>query len=223
MHKCCLIAVVQLLAERNISFRGTTERIGEPDNGNFLGILELLAEFDPIMAENLKRQTPLYTSNRTQDELIDIIGGAVRANILEMVKQHKYYAVLLDCTPDTSRQEQMSFVVRHVSDGSVLPVGVYEHFLKFTVVDKTTEEFLASTLNKEINDMGLKFDDMRGQGYDNGANMKGHTRGVQARVLSENRRAFYIPCACHNYNLIVANLAQTCPDAMHFFGIIQSL
>ena len=53
--------------------------------------------------------------------------------------------------------------------------------------------------------------------------MKGHKSGVQARLLDMNPRALFSPCACHSYNLLLGDLAKTCPDAMTFFGIIQRI
>ena len=53
--------------------------------------------------------------------------------------------------------------------------------------------------------------------------MKGVHSGVQKRLLNINSRAFFIPCACHNYNLVVADMAKTCPDALTFFGIVQRM
>ena len=65
--------------------------------------------------------------------------------------------------------------------------------------------------------------DIRGQGYDNGSNMKGHASGVEARLLKENSRAFFVPCACHNYNLLLGDVAKYCPDTITFFGILQAV
>ena len=45
--------------------------------------------------------------------------------------------------------------------------------------------------------------------------------GVQKRLLNINSRAFFTPCACHNYNLVVADMAKTCLDALACFGIVQ--
>ena len=41
--------IVQLLAKRNLVYRGSVEKTGEPSNGNFLCLVELHAKFDPVM------------------------------------------------------------------------------------------------------------------------------------------------------------------------------
>ena len=50
-----IIAIIQFLAERNLAFRGSVDRLFEPHNGNFLGLVELLAKFDPYVSEHLRR------------------------------------------------------------------------------------------------------------------------------------------------------------------------
>ena len=42
-----LLAIIQHLAEKNLAFRGSVDRLYEPNNGNFLGLIELIAKFDP--------------------------------------------------------------------------------------------------------------------------------------------------------------------------------
>ncbi|XP_071708867.1 uncharacterized protein [Rutidosis leptorrhynchoides] len=64
---------------------------------------------------------------------------------------------------------------------------------------------------------------MRGQGYDNGANMKGIHNGVQTRFLNENPRAFYTPCGCHSLNLTLCDMANGCVKGKNFFGQIQRI
>ncbi|XP_071050791.1 uncharacterized protein [Onthophagus taurus] len=48
---------------------------------------------------------------------------------------------------------------------------------------------------EELTNMGLNLQDIRGQGYDNGSNMKGDKARVQSRIKNLNSRAFYVPCS----------------------------
>ena len=80
-----------------------------------------------------------------------------------------------------SHQEQMSLTIRYVSDGDLTPSCVYEH-IKFMQVESSTREDLYKTLLSTLKEINLKVQDIRGQGYDNGSNMKGHTSGVQAQL-----------------------------------------
>ena len=66
--------------------------------------------------------------------------------ILKCIKAAKYYAIIIDCTPDMTHQEQMSLTVRYVSDGHLAPPGVYEHFIKFMKVESSTGQYLYKTL-----------------------------------------------------------------------------
>ncbi|GFX70865.1 zinc finger MYM-type protein 1 [Trichonephila clavipes] len=48
-----VIAIVKYLAIRGLAFRGT-EEVFCSHNGNFMGALELLAEFDPFIPEHIE-------------------------------------------------------------------------------------------------------------------------------------------------------------------------
>ena len=50
-----IIDVVIFLGQRGLAFRGSSLRIGDVDNGNFLGLLELLAHYDPIVEEHVTK------------------------------------------------------------------------------------------------------------------------------------------------------------------------
>ena len=57
----------------------------------------------------------------------------------------------------------------------------------------------------------------------NGSNMKGKHPGVQKRLLDINPKAVYTPCGCHSINLVLCDMANSCPKAISFFGVIQRI
>lgn len=225
-----IVYVIQFLARQNLAFRGHSNKLYESNNGNFLKLMETIAQFDNIIAEHISRIThdsarmPHYLGDKIQNEIISLIGEKIKANIISLLKYSKYYSIILDCTPDISHVEQITIVVRFVYlNNTSKKVEIREHFLGFCPILDTTGEGLTTFLINFLNRENIDIHDMRGQGYDNGSNMKGKHNGLQKKILDLNPRAFYVPCAAHSLNLVINDAAKSSLEIENFFSIIQEI
>ena len=50
-----ITAVICILAERSVPFRGNNKQFGSPNNGNYFGLLELVAKFNPFLLAHINR------------------------------------------------------------------------------------------------------------------------------------------------------------------------
>lgn len=225
-----LLAIIIFLAEQCLPLRGTSDILFQQDNGNFLKTVELLAKFDSVMTEHVRRITNKethihYLSHDIQNELIHLLAENIRQHILDKLKSAKYYSIIVDCTPDISKVEQMSIVLRFIDIGTGVTAEVIfcEYFLEFFPAEKSTGEALTEYILEVLQKYNIPLKNMRGQGYDNGANMKGNVSGVQRRVLNLNNRAFYIPCYAHSLNLVVNDAAKASKEGVKYFSTIENI
>ena len=113
----------------------------------------------------------------------------------------------------------MTLILRCV-DISISPIKIDEHFVEFLKVDGTSRKGPFNEIINAIKNLELDINDVCGQGYANGSNMKGKKQGVQKRILDINPKTFYTPCGCHNLNLVLCDTTNSCPKAISFLGVV---
>lgn len=224
---CRLMNITLYLAENNMAFRGSSDKLFTANNGKFLGLVQLLAKFDPIMQEHIQlamknELSDHYCGKNIQNELIDVMASKVKEEIVLSAKKSKYFSIIADCTPDINHIEQFSIVIRFVNLTDV-EINIKEHFLEYIPINDSTGAGLTETILNFLEKYGLDLNDCRGQGYDNGSNMKGKNSGVQKRILDINPLAFFVSCGCHSYNLVLCDAAKSSVSSITLFGVLQRL
>lgn len=146
--------------------------------------LELLAKFDPFLAKHIEthgnkgRGHVSYLSSTICDEFILIMGNEVIKRIVDELKLSKYYPIIVDSTPDVSKIDQLTLIVRYI-----LPNGTpIERFLKFLPSVGHKGADLQQAVINEFKQLQINIEDCRGQSYDNAKNMSGVYSGMQARI-----------------------------------------
>lgn len=219
-----LVAIIQSLSSRGLSFRGHDENIGSIHNGNFLMVVELLAKFDPFMSQHIAKYgnkgtgSTSYLSSTIYEELIQLMANKVTSKIINEIKKNKYFSIVLDSTPDLSHTDQLSVILRYVHQG--VPV---EHFLTFISGCSHKSQQLCEVTCNTLKHFNIPIEDCRGQSYDNASNMSGQYTGLQARIREINPLAMYVPCVAHSLNLVGVHAVQCCPEATKFFCNLQHL
>lgn len=219
-----LVSVIKFLCERGLAFRGKDELVGSVHNGNYLGIVELLAEYDPFLAQHIQmhgnqgKGHASYLSSSICEEVIELMGKEVLSTIVEEVKSLIHYSISVDSTPDVTHVDQLTVTIRYVKS-----TGPVERFLTFLPMYGHTGAQIADHLLKFLAEQGIPIELCRGQSYDNASNMSGKYNGVQAVVRKSSPYAEYVPCSAHSLNLVGKHAAEACSEGSEMFNLIQSL
>ena len=162
-----IVAVIKFLSERGLAFRGENELFGSSSNGNYVRLLELIAQFDPFLKEHIEkygqkgRGTTSYLSSTVCEEFIDLMGEKVKKTIAAELQHAKYFSVIVDSTPDLSHVDQLTFFFRFVSEEG----KVVERFIGFEPIHSHTGASLAECVVKMVNDLGLDLSDCISSGH----------------------------------------------------------
>ena len=128
----CIIDVIVFLSIGGLALRGHDENIGSLQNGNFLGVSDLLSKYDPFLATHIGKygnkghgSTP-YLSHGICDELINIMAKSVIKIIVKKVQESRYFSMSVGLTPDITHKEKLCITLRYI-----LPSVPVERFATF--------------------------------------------------------------------------------------------
>ena len=138
--------------------------------------------------------------------------------IIQEVKESEVFSVIADETKDL-KKEQLSLVLRYYYNGAV-----HESFLDFQQATRLDAEGLKDKIIHCLERYGLEYrTNLVGQGYDGASVMSGKHSGLEARIKTGAKHAFYVHCNAHCLNLVLIDTVKAVPEADCFFALLQKL
>ena len=153
-----VLSCIKFIASQNLAQRGHKKSWTNEDarNGNFLPLVKLIAQYDPVLGNHLKHTTEnpgsvSYLLSEIQNEFFSILASTVRNQLLSNIRKNKYYGILLDSTPVIGHREQLSQMIRFVDINFMMKkVSIKESFLGFIEIHAKDAATLETVIVEKI-------------------------------------------------------------------------
>lgn len=215
------IDVIRLCLRQGLAFRGHDETENSLKRGNFLTILEFLAEHNEEVRKVVLDHAPGNNKLIAPNIQKDIMNAMAieTTNIILKDLGDELFSILVDESRDISIKEQMVLLIRYVDKYC----SVVERFLGVVHVNDTTSLSLKHGVEELLNKHGLSIAKIRGQGYDGASNMQGKFNGLKSLILKDNPCAYYIHCFAHQLQLALIGVVKNDRKIAVFFTQISTL
>ena len=191
-----------------------------PHTTVFPNLLDLQVENGDSLLEWHMKQSPKnaqYTSKFGVGMLLEAIDTWLEKKLLLSLKDSPYFSILADECQDITSQEELSICFRSIVNGCP-----EEHFLTVLHVKSTNAKEITEALTLYMNDKGLDYRKLVGQGYDGASTFSGVNTGVQIRMRVHAAHALYIHCSCHRLQLASIQAAESVGAIKRMFGTMTS-
>ena len=172
-------------------------RRGNDEDSNFIQLLRLRAEEKPQILKWLEKSSKKHTAHENQNEMLQIMSHIVLKNILDDIRNSPFLSVMVDETTDKSNVEQLTLVIRWVSND----LSVSEEFLGMYSLSAADAKSIVSVLLDALLRFQIPLSKVRGQCYDGCSTMAGAKSGVATQIAEKEPRAVFTHCFGHALNL----------------------
>lgn len=214
-----LIDVICHLVNQELPFSCHDESDLSLNRGNYIELLLLLKEYDPVLKDHLETATAFKaTSSAIQNDLIQSIHEVVLDEIAVQIQNASFVAIMLDETLDAEMVSQLSTVLRYIHEGKI-----EERFVGFT--DVSIDRCSVGLFNRAqsvISKFNLK-SKLVAQTYDGASVRSGDLHGFQAKVLETCPHALHVQCYAHVLNIVLSHSLSNIQECKVFFASLNGI
>ncbi|KAH9783019.1 TTF-type domain-containing protein [Citrus sinensis] len=206
---------------QGLAFRGNNESQSSDNRGNFLELLQFLADHNEEIKGVIFNSAPAnlqMTSPDIQKQIVSVCSAETSRAIIKEIGD-SLFSVMIDKSRDISKKEQMAIVLRYVDKRG----HMVERFIGIEHVIDTKAISLKASLDTVFARHGLSMSSMRGQGYDGASNMQGGLNGLKTLILKENESAYYIHCFAHQLQLALVSVAKKHQEVNDLFNLVAKV
>ncbi|CAL8152879.1 unnamed protein product [Prunus armeniaca] len=209
------------LLRQGLPFRGHDESETSSNKGNYVELLQFLADHDEKVRAVVFENAPgnlKYIAPNIQKELVNSCAIETIDAIIRDIDD-AFFSILVDESRDVSIREQMAVVLRYVNKKG----QVIERFVGVQYVSDTTSSKLKEAIEQLISSTNLSMSRLRGQGYDGASNMRGELNGLKTQILREYPQAYYVHCFARQLQLALVAVAKGNENIATFFTTASSV
>ncbi|XP_068329707.1 uncharacterized protein [Pyrus communis] len=198
-YHLCLNASIdctKFLLRQGLLFRGRDESVTSNNRGNYLELLQFLADHDEKIKEVVLENSPgnlKLIAPSIQKDIVNSCAFETIKAIMKEVKESKFFSIMVDESRDISTKEQMAVILRYVDNKG----QVIERFVGVQHVTETTSSKLKESIDEFLKLHDLSYSNLRGQGYDGASNMRAKKNSdVAAFFTLTNSLVNVVGCSC---------------------------
>lgn len=206
---------------RNINFDSEHSYFrSESNEGNFLGLVKLLASQNADLAEHIdkcqkvgkagrRNQLTFLSNNFVSKSLFVIRKYLVRSIVNDIERCGGQFGLMMDGSQDISCKEQISVVIRYVNEAN----NIVERTVLFMNAKSTSGEALYGLLQTRLTEIGLSLHNAVGCSFDGASNMRAEYEGVISYIKrNDNSNCLYTWCFSHRFNLCMKSAIGSSPQ-----------
>ena len=213
-----IVGSVTYLVSQELAFRANDESKNSLQQGNYLELLKLLAEFDSNMENHLANSKVFKgTSVQIQNDVITSIHAVMYEEICRELNATKFVGIQVDEATDISCHCQCTIILRYIYKGNAV-----QRFLGFQRVYDRSAKGIAAIIFKTCEDLNIN-EKIISQTYDGASVMSGKYNGVQELVKAKYPKAHYIHCFAHRLNLVIQQSCTSISKIKLFFSNVMAI